>query len=174
MSLYGSSVEYGLHCLLSLVAPSAGKPPSSRELAEFQGVSPSYVAKLFTKLVQAGLVASGEGIQGGYQLARDPAAITVWDVVYALEGDKPLFQCREIRRDCVLFAGDPPGWATRGLCPIHAVMREAEVRMRDSLKTVTLADLAGQVSTSAPKTFVEQKNAWFTERQSSRRDSKQS
>ena len=174
MSLYGSSVEYGLHCILSLVGPADSKPPSSREMAEFQGVSPSYVAKLFTKLVQAGLVVSGEGISGGYRLARDPARISVWDVVHALEGDKPLFECREIRRDCVLFDGDPPRWATRGLCPIHAAMREAEARMRDSLKTVTLADLAGQVSKSAPKAFLEQRTAWFAQRQSTRRDSKQS
>ena len=172
MSLYGSSVEYGLHCILSLVGPAAGTPPSSKEMAEFQGVSPSYVAKLFTKLVQAGLVTSGEGISGGYRLARATDRITVWDVVHALEGDKPLFQCREIRKDCVLFDGDPPRWATRGLCPIHAVMREAEVRMRDSLKTVTLADLAGQVSKTAPKAFLEQRLAWFAERQSTRRDSK--
>ena len=172
VSLYGSSVEYGLHCILSLVGPADGKPPSSREMAEFQGVSPSYVAKLFTKFVQAGLVTSGEGISGGYRLARDPGRISVWDVVQALEGDKPLFQCREIRRDCVLFEGDPPRWATRGLCPIHAVMREAEVRMRESLKAVTLADLAGQVSATAPKTFLEQRNAWFARRQASRRESK--
>lgn len=172
MSLYGSSIEYGLHCILSLVGHPAGKPPSSKEMAEFQGVSPSYVAKLFTKLVQADLVISGEGINGGYRLARDPGRITVWDVVHALEGDKPLFECREIRRDCALFAGKPPRWATRGLCPIHAVMRESEVRMRDSLKAVTLADLAGQVSATAPKTFLEQRNAWFAERQSSRRHSK--
>lgn len=171
MSLYGSSVEYGLHCLSSLGSPTASSPPSSRELAEFQGVSPSYVAKLFTKLVKAGLVTSEEGIKGGYRLARDPNEITVWDVVHALEGDKPLFQCREIRRDCALFEGNPPRWATRGLCPIHAVMRKAECRMKDSLKAVTLANLAGQASATAPKTFADQVNAWFADRQSSRRDS---
>ncbi len=172
MSLYGSSVEYGLHCILSLVGPAEGEPPSSREMAEFQGISPSYVAKLFTKLAQAGLVRSGEGIRGGYRLARDPAGISVWDVVHALEGDKSLFECREIRRDCVLFAGDPPKWATRGLCPIHSVMRQAEARMREELKAVTLADLAGQVSQSAPKAFLEERLAWFAKRQSTRRDTK--
>ena len=43
MSLYGASVEYGLHCLLYLVDPPPGVTPSSRDLAEFQGISPSYV-----------------------------------------------------------------------------------------------------------------------------------
>lgn len=174
MSLYGSSVEYGLHCLLSLVVPPESGPPSSRELADFVGVSSSYVAKLFTQLAQAGLVTSGEGIQGGYRLARDPSQVSVWDVVSALEGNKPLFRCREIRRNCVLFEGNPPHWATCGLCPIHRVMREAEQRMRQSLEAVTLADLAGQVGAAMPTAFIEHKNAWFAQRQSSRRDSRTS
>jgi len=56
MSLYGASVEYGLHCLLYLADPPEGVRPSSRDLAEFQGVSPAYIAKLFTQLEKAGLV----------------------------------------------------------------------------------------------------------------------
>ena len=102
MSLYGASAEYGLHCLLYLVDPPPGVTPSSRDLAEFQGVSPSYLAKLFTQLEKAGLVASSEGTAGGYRLARPIDEITVLDVVDALEGGKPLFQCREVRDRCVL------------------------------------------------------------------------
>ena len=96
MSLYGASVEYGLHCLLYLVDLPQEVVPSSRDLAEFQGVSPSYAAKLFTQLEKAGLVASSEGTAGGYRLARPVDEITVLDVVDALEGGKPLFQCRKI------------------------------------------------------------------------------
>ncbi len=172
MSLYGASVETGLHCIVSLVNPPDCGLPSTRELAEFQGVSPSYVAKLFTKLAKAGLVTSEEGIQGGFRLAKDPANVSLWDVISALEPDKPLFRCREIRRDFILFGKKPPRWATCGLCPIHAAMREAEKQMRQSLEAVTLADIANEVSTTVPKAFNEQTNAWFAERQSARRDSK--
>ena len=62
MSLYGAGVEYGLHCLLCLVDPPEGVRPSSRDLAEFQGVSPAYIAKLFTQLEKAGLVSASEGV----------------------------------------------------------------------------------------------------------------
>ena len=172
MSLYGASIETGLHCLVSLVNPPESGPPSTRELAEFQGVSPSYVAKLFTKLAKAGLVASSEGIQGGFRLTKDPAKVSVWDVVSALEPDKLLFRCREIRRDFVLFDQKPPRWATCGLCPIHAAMREAEKSMRRSLEAVTLADIGNQVGNSVPKQFCEKSSDWFAERRSSRRDSK--
>ena len=172
MSLYGASVETGLHCLVTLVYPPESGPPSTRELAEFQGVSPSYVAKLFTKLAKAGLITSSEGIKGGFRLAKDPAEVSLWDVVSVLEPDKPLFRCREIRRDFVLFDQKPPRWATVGLCPIHAAMREAENSMRRSLEAVTLADIANQVDNSVPKTFADKSNVWFAERLSSRRESK--
>ena len=99
MALYGSSVEYGLHCLLYLVDSSADAKASSVDLAELQGISPSYVAKLFTELKSAGIVTAAEGARGGYQLARPAEDITVLDVVDALEGDNPLFQCKEITKN---------------------------------------------------------------------------
>ncbi len=172
MSHYGSSVEYGLHCLLHLAGPAAGEAPSSRDLAEFQGVSPTYVAKIFTQLEKAGIVASAEGIQGGYSLARPASEITVLDIVRALEGDKPLFRCREVRRNCVLYADDPPNWATRGVCSIHALMLEAEKRMQEALAERTLAELAGGVDAKLPQRFLTEKSEWFDERRAGRRASR--
>ena len=169
MSHYGSSVEYGLHCLLHLADPAAAAQSSSRDLAEFQGVPAAYVAKLFTQLEKAGIVESAEGLRGGFRLARPAAEITVHDVVQALEGDKPLFQCREVRRNCVLYSDDPPDWATRGVCSIHALMIEAEKKMQEVLRGRTLADLAGQVGGKLPKRFETMKAEWFEERRSSRR-----
>ena len=93
MAHLGSSVEYGLHCLLWLVDPMAG-PASSRDLAELQGVSPSFIAKIFPRLEKAGIVEASEGVRGGYRLARPANEITVLDVVDAIEGKKPLFDCQ--------------------------------------------------------------------------------
>lgn len=169
MSHFGSGVEYGLHCLLYLVDAPADRPPSARDLAEFQGVSPTYVAKLFTQLEKAGLVASAEGVGGGFRLARPADAITILDVIDALEGRKPLFQCREIRARCILFADSPPTWAGRGMCAIHATMRDAEAHMRQSLSSQTLADLANRVGPKLPAAFVKEAQSWFAERRNRRR-----
>ena len=170
MSLYGSNVEYGLHCLLHLVDPPAGAPLSSRDLARFQGISPSLVAKLFTRLQKAGIVESAEGIHGGFRLARPPADITVYDVVRALDGEQPLFQCKEIRANCVLYSGgNAPDWATRGICGIHAVMLEAEQRMFDALRGHTLAGIADRVGAKIPAKFDDLKQTWFAERTAARR-----
>ena len=171
MALYGSSVEYGLHCLLYLVDASEDACPSARDLAEFQGVSPTYVAKVFTALEKADLVRSAEGVRGGFKLARPADAISVFDVVQALEGRKPLFQCKNVREKCVLFEGSPPDWATTGTCQIHAVMLDAEKAMLDNLKGVTLADITADVAKKIPATKFEQTDAWFHDRQATRRRS---
>lgn len=163
-----ASVEYGLHCLLGLI--DAGEAPrSARDLAEFQGVSPSFAAKIFAKLEKAGIVAAAEGVRGGYRLARPAEAISVLELVDAIEGRKPLFECREVRTRCPLFDGDVPEWATRGVCSIHAVMLKAEKAMRDALASETLADIGGRLDRKAPPDFGEETRIWFDRRIAARR-----
>lgn len=168
MSHFGSGVEQALHCLLFLIGREGGDVPSARDLAEFQGVSVSFVAKLFTKLEKSGIVTSAGGVRGGYRLARPAPEITVLEVVDAIEGPKPLFQCRNIRKDCVLFGEAPPKWATRGVCAIHGVMIEAERRMRESLAGVTLTDIAVQAGDTIPGAFIAAAESWFEARQAGR------
>src|SRR5688572_17286531 len=98
MAFMTSAVEYGLHCLLWLV-DQRGDPASSCDLAELQGVPPALLGKIFPKLQKAGIVEAVGGIAGGYRLARDADAISVLDVVDAIEGEKSLFHCQEVRRN---------------------------------------------------------------------------
>lgn len=167
MALYSTSVEYGLHCLLPLCAPDA--QASSQDLADFQGVSSAYVAKLFATLKRAGLVVALEGAGGGYRLARAATEISVLDVIQALEGHKPLFQCNEIRGNCAVFGTQPPAWANKGVCSVHAVMLEAEQQMRNVLAAHSLADIAARVGSKAPKAFPREMQAWFGARKASRK-----
>lgn len=158
-----SSIEYALHCLLWL-AVAEGSPLSSRDLAELQGISPAFVAKIFPKLEKAGIVAASSGLRGGYLLAQPPERITVLAVVDAIEGDKPLFDCQEIRERCALFSAEPPRWATQGVCAVHAVMMKAEKAMRDSLGSETLADVARTFGRKAPASFDGDVKAWLQAR----------
>jgi Rrf2 family protein len=170
MAQISTGVEYGLHCLLFLADPRRNVPlASARDLAELQGVSVEYVAKLFTKLQKAGLVVATEGARGGFRLARPADSISVLDVVTAIDGEKSLFDCREIRRRCALFGSKPPAWATRGVCSIHAIMLEAEARMREVLASHTLADLAARVDAKAPPDFGEAVAKWLSGRAPGRR-----
>jgi len=163
-----ASVEYGLHCLLGLL--DAGEQPrSARDLALFQGISPSFAAKICSKLEKAGIVEAAEGVHGGYRLARGPEAISVLELVDAIEGHKPLFDCQEIRSRCVLFEEEAPKWATRGVCSIHAVMLKAEKAMREALASETLADIGGRLERKAPATFGADTKSWFDRRIAERR-----
>lgn len=169
MSLYGASIEYGVHCLLHLVDVPDDVWLSAKDVAEFQGVPGPYVAKLFTQLKDAGILVSNEGVQGGFRLSRDAAEISVLDVVDALETDKQLFHCREVRGWCVLHDGRPPAWATAGMCELHATMLAAEQRMRAELQRATLRSLTAAVEKKVPGEFGERAHAWFADRQGNRR-----
>lgn len=164
VSLFGVSVEYGLHTLLWLIAEHP-KRASSRDLAEMQGVPAAMLAKIMPKLEKAGIVSSSDGITGGYELAKPPADISVLEVVDAIEGDRKLFDCKEVRRGCALFGGTPPPWSVDGVCRIHAVMLRAERRMRSELDKTSLADLA---QGGRPEEFENLVADWFRDRTSAR------
>ena len=171
VALYGATVEYGVHCLLMLVRPLE-KPVSSRELAELQGVSPTIVAKIFPKLEKAGLVISTDGISGGYRLARDPADISMLDVIDAIEGDRRLFDCKEVRQSCALFGGTPPAWVSGGVCGVHAVMLRAEKSMRAEMARTSILDLAEGMYRKAPAEFGPNIGRWFQDRAVGRESSR--
>ena len=162
-----TSVEYGIHCLLWLVICD-DRALSSRELADLQGVSPTFLAKIFPKLEKAGIVVAHEGVRGGYRLARPPERISFLDIVDAIEGEKPLFDCQEVRRRCALYADCPPRWSASGVCAIHAVMLQAEKAMRDSLATQSLASIAKRFDKIAPAKFFDELDAWVGQRVSDR------
>jgi len=168
MAHFTTSVEYGIHCLLWLVDPACGQA-SSRDLAELQGVSPSFVAKIFPKLEKAGIVHATEGVRGGYRLAKPADKLTLLEIIDAIEGPKSLFDCQEIRDRCAVFEGKAPVWATQGRCAIHAAILDAESAMRESLARVTLASIATTVECKAPKHFSVEVRDWLSERSCSRR-----
>lgn len=157
------SVEYAIHGLLWLVGNDE-KALSSREIAELQGISPSFLAKIFPKLEKAGIVAAREGVRGGYQLARPADEISFLDIVDAIEGEKPLFDCQEIRGRCALFSGHAPDWAISGTCAVHAAMLQAEKAMRQALADQTLGAVAQRFSRVAPKEFQIGVQTWIDER----------
>jgi len=131
-------VEWALHCSWLLAQAREGDALTARRLAEFYGLPEAYLAKLLKALVRAGLLSATSGPRGGFRLARPPGAITVADVVEAVEGRGALFQCMEIRQ-----RGPVPltGAACRKPCGIAEVMHRAERAWRNELAATTIADL---------------------------------
>jgi Rrf2 family protein len=153
-------VEWALHCCSVL----AGLPPATvmpaAKLAELHDVAPAYLAKHLQALSGAGIVESVPGPRGGYRLARPAAAITVLDVVLAVEGDDTAFVCTEIRQ-CGPAACAPSAYPKP--CGIARIMWAAEDAWRRSLREHTVADLlAGALRESPPKQLAASA-AWIQE-----------
>ena len=165
MSLYSAGVEYGIHCLLFLVGNRGEtREASVRDLAELQGVPLDYLAKIFTRLAKAKLVSATEGVRGGFKLARPADEISLLDIVNAIDGQKLIFDCKEIRGRCALFEGTTPEWALDGPCSVHGAMMVAQKRMEEALAQQTILDLARKVGRKAPAEFSEQVDTWITDR----------
>lgn len=165
MAFYSSGVEYGIHSLMCMVdSKGDAREMSVREIADLQSVPYDYLAKIFTRLSKAGLVRSIEGKRGGFQLAKPAEHITVLDVVNAIDGDKRIFECREIRQRLAVFDAQPPAWACEGICGVRSVMDIAQQRMEEALAQHTILDLARKMYRKAPDTFVVEVQAWIDAR----------
>lgn len=140
-----AGVEWALHCCT--VLSTASDPVPVAKLAELHGVSQSYLAKHMQVLSRAGLIHAVEGRDGGYLLSRPGVEVSVLDVVRAIDGAEPAFRCTEIRQQGPL---PTTGEACKIPCGIAKVMATAEQAWRDSLRSVTLADLAATVDASSP------------------------
>ena len=135
-------VEQAIHSVAMLASLSSDEVLSAAALAEFHGVSVSYLLKHLQALSRAEILKAVPGPKGGYRLARDPNRISLLDVVLAVEGTEPAFRCREIRRN----GPDPlPDRYFSAPCQINAAMLRAERSYRAELRKVTLADLLAQV-----------------------------
>jgi Rrf2 family protein len=134
-------VEWALHCCVVLTA--ADRPVPALRLAQLHDVSASYLAKQLQGLSKAGLVRAAQGQAGGYVLTRDPAEITVLDVVQAVDGARSAFVCTEIRQRGPLAT---PPEACSVPCAIARTMYDADRAWREALRVVTIADLATTVN----------------------------
>lgn len=136
-------VEWAVHaCTVLAGLPEGAALPAAR-LAEYHGVPAPYLAKHLQSLSAAGVLETTRGRRGGYRLARPAAEVTVLDIVLAVEGEDPAFACSEIRQRGPI--GAPPE-ACRTPCTIARTMWDAEQAWRDSLATVTLADIVADVA----------------------------
>jgi Rrf2 family protein len=128
---YSQATNYALHTMLYFVALPVGKTIGVQQLAELQVLSPTYLSKILTKLVKAGLIESTPGINGGYKLTRNKADISFLEVIEAIEGTASWFHCG-------------PGETHQG-CLIQEVMTKAEQQMEDYLEKRRLVELVGQL-----------------------------
>jgi len=121
------AVSLAFHGMGLLVS---GSRMSAKEMAEAVNVSEAHLAKVFQKLAKDGLVTSVRGPGGGFQLARDPAEIALFDIYTVIEG---------VPRDdyCLLHSERCPF----GSCIFGSLLEKMTNEFVEYLKNTTLADL---------------------------------
>ena len=126
--------DYASRALLSLALhDGAVRPTSVRDIADRTGLPQPYLEQILLALKGAGLVRSKRGVGGGYVLAREPDAITLSQIVSAVEGP--------------IVAGDfgephkNGACDHEGQCVLLAVWAEVGEHMRTHLDSFTLADM---------------------------------
>jgi len=133
---FSAKEQYGLRAMAELAARYGEGPIALSEVAESQDISLDTLEQIVAPLRRAGLLESTRGANGGYQLARPPAQITVGDVLRALEGALVPIPC---------LAGDAASQCARaGQCstrPVWALVRD---RLVETLDHTTLADVCNQ------------------------------
>lgn len=150
-------VEWAVHCCTILAAlPDEQALPAGR-LAELHGVPPAYLAKHLQALAAAGIVASTAGPRGGYRLARPPAAISLLDVVLAVDGAETAFRCTEIRQRGPV-AG--PASAYPRPCGIARAMWRAEDAWRSELAATSIGDIVLELLATVPPEILRAGAEW--------------
>ncbi len=85
--------RYGLRAMVDLVLNSKEENSSLKSISERQNISMNYLEQIISILKKAGYVKSVRGARGGYSLAKSPDAISVGDILRALEGSLNPVDC---------------------------------------------------------------------------------
>jgi Rrf2 family protein len=129
--------DYALMAMQHLARRTSGGPSTSaREIAEQYDIPIELMAKVLQRLVRTGLLVSTQGTRGGYTLSRESAAISVADVIQAIDGPFTVTACSTEKSDCDQYSK----------CSIRDPLWQIKERIVEALGTVTIAEMASETT----------------------------
>jgi Rrf2 family protein len=123
--------DYALRTMLFLARLNDRRQAPTFQISDEMQIPKSFLAKIISQLSNAGLVRTVRGAKGGVKLEKSTDAISIYEVVIAIDGPLHLNECTEDPKNCPF--GDS--------CPIHLVWCETESMLVDKLKHTTLTHL---------------------------------
>lgn len=148
-----AKADYAVRAAIELAHTHAsGRPRKGESLAQAQDIPLKFLENILTDLRHAGIVRSQRGADGGYHLNRDPAQVSVADIIRAVDG--PLASVRGQRPEDVPYEG--------AAVPLQQVWIAVRANLRAVLETVTLADLADGTLPKGVVALAEDPEAWIT------------
>jgi Rrf2 family iron-sulfur cluster assembly transcriptional regulator len=134
--------DYACRALLSLALHRDEQPTSVRDIAERTGLPQPYLEQILLALKGAGLVRSKRGVGGGYVLARDPADMTLAQIVSAVDGPIAVGDFGLPHQDGAC--------EHEGQCILLQVWADVGEHMRTHLESFTLEDMVRRARGGAP------------------------
>ncbi len=141
------AAEYAVRCVIYLSRQGQGVLTSRQEIARQADIPAHFLAKIAQDLARAGLIEIRQGARGGFLLSKNPAAISLLEVVETMIGEIHL-------NDCV---ARPAGCKISDHCAVHRVWLDARDQLRASLRQVSFDQLVTDTSClpSYPKIMLE-------------------
>ena len=124
--------RYGARAALELSLRYGSGPVMVREISKSRGISERYLENILNTLRTSGLVKSTRGAGGGYELAKAPSGITLYDIIRSLEGPLDVVSCTTGGHECERMAE----------CATVFVWNVIKEKIENVLSSVTLEDLA--------------------------------
>jgi Rrf2 family protein len=104
------------------------------QMSRQEQIPKSFLAKIFQNLAKAGLVRSIRGSGGGFALAKNPAEISVLEIVEAVEGRIVFQRCKQSKPECEHVGG----------CALCGLFERAQDGVKEALTRTSLRDLIRQ------------------------------
>ncbi len=127
------ATEYAIRAILYMSRQPAGEIVYKKDICKAQEITPAFLTKILQPLIKDGIVGSQRGVGGGFYLAKEPAEITLLDIIKSQEGPVYLNQCLIEEGAC----------EREFFCPVHGAW--AEIRT-DFMKTLSRYDFAALAS----------------------------
>jgi Rrf2 family protein len=136
--MFSQTVDYALRAVVHL-ADQAPEARTTDQIAKATLVPKAYLSKVLQGLCRANIVRSRRGSGGGMELTKAPSALTILEVVNAVE---PIGRIREC----------PLGLKAHGvrLCPLHKRLDNAVAMVEEAFRQTTLAELLAEPTASHP------------------------
>ncbi len=126
--------DYALMAMKHLAIKSDTPSISAREIAEQYDIPIELMAKVLQRLVQRGLLISHQGTRGGYKLSKPTTAISVADIIQAIDGPLTVTACSTEDEQCGQFAK----------CNVRDPLWRIKDRIVAALATCSLAEIAAE------------------------------
>ncbi len=136
--MISQTVEYALRSIVT-IAQHEGQPCTAQQISKITHVPAPYLSKLMQRLVRAGIAKSQRGLHGGFVLMKEPAELSIWEVVDAVEPFKRIHEC-------------PLGIKSHNstLCPLHRRLDNAMEMVEKQFRDTTIADVLAETGAVTP------------------------